>query len=123
MFEKLTQFTNIFRHAQELGGKLEQITEQMKRERVTGSSGGGMVEVEMTGSGEIVKLKIDPVLVQRGELEMLEDLIPAAVNQAAARAKQSYANAMKQVAEGMNLPIPGLQEAIAKITGQVAAPE
>ncbi|HEY6565337.1 MAG TPA: YbaB/EbfC family nucleoid-associated protein [Pirellulaceae bacterium] len=117
MFEKLTQLTSVFRHAQEIGGKLEQLAEQMKRERVLGTAGGGMVEVEMTGTGEIVRMKIDPVLVQRGDVEMLEDLIPAAVNQAASKARQCYANAMKQLAEGMNLPIPGLQETLAKLMG------
>jgi DNA-binding YbaB/EbfC family protein len=98
-----------------MGGRFQEIQEQLKQQRVTGSSGGGMVEVEMTGTGEAIGLRIDPMLIERNELEMLQSLIPAAFNQASAKAKQCYAEAMKGMVGDLNLP--GLDDALARLTG------
>ena len=68
-----------------------------------------------SGAGEILSLQIEPSLVERGEREMLEDLIPAAVNQALTRGKELHAEAMKSVTSGLDLP--GLDDALAKFTG------
>ena len=105
----------LVRQAQQVTAKIQAINEQLKTRRVTGSAGGGMVEVEANGLGEVVQLKIDPALVERGEREMIEDLVPAAVNQAVAKSKQLYAESMKAAAE--DLEMPGLNEALAQLTG------
>jgi DNA-binding YbaB/EbfC family protein len=104
------------KQAQQMGGKMQDIQQKLKTQRVVGTAGGGMVEVEANGLGEIIQLKIDPALVEKGEREMIEDLVPAAVNQANARAKQLHSEAMQSLTEGMELP--GLNDALAKITGQ-----
>jgi DNA-binding YbaB/EbfC family protein len=94
---------------------MQEVNERLKSQRVTGLAGGGMIEVEMNGLGQVVRLKIDPTLVERQEREMIEDLVPAAVNDANQKAKQLYVEAMKSLTDGLELP--GLDTAIAKLTG------
>jgi len=103
------------KQAQQMGGKVQELQQRLKSERVVGTAGGGMVEVEANGLGEIIRLTIDPTLVENNEREMIEDLVPAAVNQANAKAKQLHADMMKSVTEGLDLP--GLDGALAKLTG------
>ena len=103
------------KQAQQMGGKMKGIQEQMKAERVTGSAGAGMVQAEVNGLGEMLRLTIDPALIERGDREMIEDLVPAAVNQAQEKARQLNSEAMQSLTEGMD--VPGLDEALAKITG------
>ena len=74
-----------------------------------------MVEAEANGAGEILRVSIEQELVERGDREMIEDLLPAAVNQALERARQLHAEAVKEMAGGLELP--GLGEALDQITG------
>jgi len=115
MFGGLGNLGSILKQAQEMGGKLQTINEQMKQQSVSGSAGGGMVEVTVNGLGEVLQLKIDPELVEKGEREMIEDLVPAAINQAQSRAKDIHAEAMKSLTAGLN--IPGLSDALSNFTG------
>jgi len=71
--------------------------------------------VEVNGVGEVLKCRIDPSLLQDSDRELLEDLLPAAVNDALAKSRQLHAEAMKSLAGGMNLP--GLDSALAELTG------
>ena len=116
MFKGLSNLGTLMRQAQQMGGRMQEITEQLRQKRVTGSAGGGMVQVEANGLGEVVRLTIEPQLVDSNEREMIEDLVPAAVNQALRNAKELHAEAMKSLTDGMELP--GLEDAIAKLTGQ-----
>jgi len=111
----LANIASVMRQAQQMGGKMQAIQEQLKTQRAVGNVGGGMVEVEVNGIGEVLRLTIDPALIERGEREMIEDLVPAAVNQAQTKAKQLHADAMKSLTDGLD--IPGLDEAMAKIAG------
>ncbi len=115
MFKNLANLGNLMRQAQEMGGKMQEANDKLKAQRVTASSGGGMVEVEMNGLGQMLKLKIEPELVEKNEREMLEDLIPAAVNDAIKKAKQLHVEEMKSLTEGID--IPGIDSAIEKFTG------
>ncbi|MFI4874192.1 MAG: YbaB/EbfC family nucleoid-associated protein [Blastopirellula sp. JB062] len=114
-FGNLGNIANMMRQAQEMGGKMQGLQEELRGKRVSGAAGGGMVEVEMTGTGEMISLRIDPDLVTRGEREMIEDLVPAAVNQAQAKAKQLHAEMMQSLTSGLN--VPGLDDALAQMTG------
>ena len=114
MFKQLGNMAGILRQAQEMGGKLQELQEHLKGQRVVGNAGGGMVEVEMTGTGEVIRVKLDPGLIERHEIEMLESLLPAAINHAQTKARQCHAEAMKELTGGLNLP--GLDEALAKFT-------
>ncbi len=115
VFKGLANLGNIMRQAQQMGGRMQEITQQLKAKKVTGSAGGGMVEVEANGLGEILRVHIDPMLIERQEREMIEDLIPAAVNQAITKAKELHAEQLQSLTSGMELP--GIQDALAQLTG------
>ena len=118
MFKGLGNLANLgslLKQAQQLGGKLAQVTEDLKLRRVEGSSGGGLVTVEANGAGEVLRCRIDPSLVGSGDRELIEDLLPAAINQALAKSKQLHAEAMQSMTEGMD--IPGLGSMLAQLSG------
>jgi len=113
MFKGIGNLASLMRQAQQMGGKMQEVTEQLKAKRVTGTAGGGMVEVEVNGLGEMLKVHIDPAVAN--DREMIEDLIPAAANQAGAKAKELHVELMQSVTGDLNLP--GLDEALAQFTG------
>ena len=114
MFKGLGNLGSLMKQAQQMGTKMQEINEELKSQRVTGSAGAGMVEVEADGTGDIMRVKIDRQLMEGGNAEMIEDLLPAAINQAVQKAKQLHAQALQNMTGGMNLP--GLDEAISNIT-------
>ena len=105
----------MMKQAQQMGAMMQAVTDRLKTERAIGSAGGGMVEAEVNGIGEVLRVTVEPSLVERGEREMIEDLIPAAINQALTKAKQLHADAVKEMAGGLD--VPGLAEAIGKVAG------
>ncbi len=123
MFSSLGNIFSAVRKAQEMGGKMQEFNDQLRRQRITGTAGGGLVTVEANGLGEILTLKIDPMLMERHDREMIEDLVPAAVNQAKEKAQQLHAAAMKEVVSDMNMP--GLEDAISRFStgGPPEAPD
>jgi nucleoid-associated protein EbfC len=104
MFKGLGNLTSLVKQAQEMGGKLQSINEELKKRRVVGRSGADLVEVEANGVGQILRVTIDPGLIERRDREMLEDLLPAAINQALAKAKEAHAEALRDLTGGMNMP-------------------
>jgi DNA-binding YbaB/EbfC family protein len=84
----------------------EQMQKRMAETRVEATSGGGMVTVVVNGAKQVLSIKIDPDVVSKDEVEMLQDLIVAAVNDATRRVDEQLGHSMK----GMlgNLGIPGL---------------
>ncbi len=121
MFKGLGNITNLLKQAQEMGGKMQAANTELRGRRVVGAAGGGMVEVEANGLGEVLNVRIDEQLVAQGDREMLEDLLPAAINQALAKAKEMHVEAMKSMTGDMNLP--GLDAALAQFTGTQPGPE
>jgi len=101
------------KQAQEMGGKMQAIQDELKAKRVTGSAGGGLVEVDANGLGEVLVVRIDPSLVEKNEREMIEDLLPAAVNAAQAKAKQMHSEALQGLAGG--LPISGFADILSQL--------
>jgi DNA-binding YbaB/EbfC family protein len=112
MFKELGNMASMIRQAQQMGGKMEEISAQLKSRRVSGAAGGGMVEVEANGLGEVLKVRIEPTLTDR---EMLEDLLPAAINQASAKAKTLHMEMMQSLTGGMDLP--GLDDMMSQLSG------
>ncbi len=88
--------TQVFQQAQELGGKLKQVQEELRHRTAQSTVGGGMVEVTVNGRMEVVSVRIDPQAVDPRDVEMLQDLIVAAVTQAMARAQEMAQEAMQQ---------------------------
>ena len=115
MFKGLGNLASIMRQASQINEKMQAMNDQLKSLRATGNAGGGMVEAEVNGLGEVLRLTIDPLLVERGQREMIEDLVPAAVNAAVLKAKQLHVEAMKSMTEDLDLP--GLDEALGRIGG------
>jgi len=99
----------LFKQVQEFSSQMSSMTDALRQQRTSGSSGGGMVEVEINGALEVLRCKIDPKL--ENDHELLEDLLVAAVNQAIAKAKQIHFDMLKQKTGG----IPLVQEAFAKL--------
>jgi nucleoid-associated protein EbfC len=115
MFKGLSGLGNLLKQAQQLGGRMQQLNDDLKNRRATGNAGGAMVEVEVNGLLEVLHTRINPQLIQEGDRELIEDLVTAAVNQAILKAKQLHADAMKELTGGLELP--GLDEALAKLGG------
>ncbi len=104
MAKLLTQF-------QKMQGDMKKIQKEIAKEKVTGSSGGGMVEVTINGKLEVVDIKIEKKLLEEKDKEMLEDLVLAAVNKALLKAQQLAKERMGRLAGGLNIPgidIPGM---------------
>ena len=119
MFEALGNLGNIgnlVRQAKEMGGRMQEMNAQLKAKRVTGTAGGGMVQVEANGLGEVLRMEIDPQLIERQERDMIEDLVPAAVNQALRNAREAHAELMKSMTDGLNVPGVDIDQMLAKLT-------
>ncbi len=104
MFKGLGNIASLMRNATEISGKLGEVSEQLKQERAVGQAGGGMVEVEVNGLGQVVRVTIESSLIEGNERDMIQDLLPAAFNQAASSAKQMHVDAMKELTGGISLP-------------------
>ncbi len=78
--------------------------------RVTGTAAGGMVEAEVDGLGQLLRVSIDPALIERKDRELIEDLVPGAVNAAIAKSKELHAEALRGLTGGID--IPGIKEAL-----------
>jgi nucleoid-associated protein EbfC len=115
MFKGISNLGALLKQAQQIGGQMGKLTEDLKNRRVVGAAGGGMVEIEVNGVMEVLGCKIDPTVLSGGDKEFLEDLIVAAVNQAIAKGKQLHADAMRDLTGG--LQVPGLDAAMEKFMG------
>ena len=90
--------------SQQVQTKLSQLQTELGQRTVTCSSGGGMVTATADGRGKIRSLKIDPTVANGGDVEMLEDLVLAAVSEAQNRAQQLYEDEMRKLSGGFSLP-------------------
>lgn len=95
---------------QQMQSQMSQIQENLDKREISASSGGGMVTVTVDGKGEIRRIRIDPTVVDPADVEMLEDLVLAAVSEAQGKARGSYEEEMRKLAGGLPFPlkIPGL---------------
>jgi hypothetical protein len=97
----------MMKQAQKLQAKMGELQEQLAGAELTGTSGGGMVQVTMTGKGDVRRVKIDPSLLDPAEVEVLEDLLVAACNDTKAKIEAHVAERMAELTGGLKLP-PGL---------------
>ncbi|MCE5303212.1 MAG: YbaB/EbfC family nucleoid-associated protein [Planctomycetaceae bacterium] len=117
MFDGLKNLGALLKQAQQLGGQMGKVSEEMRRRRVVGTAGGGMVELEVNGMMEALRCQIDPKLLNPNDRELLEDMVVAAVNQALTKGKQMHADAIRDMTGGLPLP-GGLQDMLAKFAGE-----
>ena len=98
----------MMKQVQEMQAKMSQMQERLGDTEVMGQSGGGMVQATMNGKGELRKIKIDPKLADPNDIEMLEDLIVAACNDAKAKTDEQIAGETQKMMGGIKLP-PGVK--------------
>lgn len=98
----------MMKKAKEMQAKMQAMQEEMVNIQETGTSGGGLVNVTLTGQGTIQAIKIDPSLVKPEEVEILEDLIMAAHNEAKAKIENTMAEKTKAITAGLPIP-PGFK--------------
>lgn len=104
---KLGNIQNMLKQAQQIKKQVEDIQSQAGEKTVEASSGGGMVTAISKAKGEIISIKIDPELLKDPDIEMLQDLITAAVNESLSRGRELMKEEVNKVAGNFGLP-PGL---------------
>ena len=104
----MTNLGQMMKQAQEMQTKMSEMQEKLSELEVTGSAGGGMVDVTLNGKNEARRVKIDPDLAGPENLEILEDLIVAAVNDARVKVEKQVTEKMSDLTGGLQLP-PGFK--------------
>lgn len=97
----------MMKQMQKLQAKMAKLQEELAQRTVEASAGGGAVTVKVNGENEVIEVKIDPGVVDPDDVEMLEDLVLAATNEALRLAREMVAEEMGKLTGGLNLP-PGL---------------
>jgi DNA-binding YbaB/EbfC family protein len=92
------------KEAQKMQEKMAKVQEGLASKKVEATSGGGMVKVEMNGAQELLSIKIDKEVVNPNDIEMLETLIQAAVNEATRKSREMVQEELSQVTGGLNIP-------------------
>ena len=100
----MPDFMKILAQAQEMQGRFKQVQDEFQQMTVTGSAGGGMVVADVTGTGQLKKIKLDPSVVNPADIEMLEDLVTVAVSDAQQKAQAAAQEQMGKVTGGLSLP-------------------
>ena len=107
--KNLPNMGNLMKQAQQFQSKMAKLQEELGEKTIDASAGGGMVTVVVNGRQEVESIQIDPEVVDAEDVEMLQDLILAAVNDGLTRAKNMVNEEMGKLTKGLNLPnIPGL---------------
>ena len=100
---------NLMKQAQKMQSQMAKLQEELGDRTMEASAGGGMVTVVVNGRQELLSITIDPEVIDPDDVEMLQDLIMAAVNDGMSKAKNMVAEEMGQLTQGLGLPnIPGL---------------
>ena len=95
---------NIMQQAKSMQEKMAKIQEDLSKKTLTGSAGGGMVEVTVNGQGEILGINIEDIVLDSSDKTMLQDLIVAATNDAMRRAKELSQQELGALTGGLNIP-------------------
>lgn len=101
-------FALMMKQAQQMQGKMQELQTRLASVDCEGAAGSGAVKIVMTGKGLAKSLKIDPELVKAGDVEMLEDLVVAAINDAVAKKEALTQSETEKLMGGLKLP-PGMQ--------------
>lgn len=100
----MADFSQLLQLGQQMQGRLSQMQTELAQRTVTGSAGGGMVKATADGRGQIRAITIDPAVTADGDLEMLEDLVLAAVTDAQRKAEELYRSELSKLTGGLSLP-------------------
>jgi len=106
--DKPFDLSGLFRQAQQLQEKLTSVQQELAGRTVEASAGGGMVTAVVNGKLEVVQVRIDPSLLDGRDLEMLQDLVVAAVNEGIRSAQKMTADEMGKLTGGLGIKLPGM---------------
>ncbi len=104
----MTDIQQLMQMGQQLQARMAQLQEELSAREISASAGGGMVTVTVDGKGTVTRIVIDPTVVDPRDVEMLEDLVLAAVSEAQGKAQGQYEEDMRKAAGGMPIQLPGL---------------
>lgn len=98
---------SFMKQAQKIQAQIAKVQEELAQKTIEASAGGGMVTVVVNGKQEIVSIKFEPEVVDSNDVEMLQDLVVASVNEALRKSQEMVSEEMSKITGGLNLP-PGL---------------
>jgi DNA-binding YbaB/EbfC family protein len=101
-------FGNIMKEAQKLQAQMAAMQEEVGKKKVEATAGGGMVTVEANGKQELTAVKIDPEVVNKEEIQMLEDLVLAAANEALRKSRELVQQELGKLTGGLKIPGLGM---------------
>ncbi len=101
-------FGNIMKEAQKLQAQMAALQEEVGKRKVDATAGGGMVTVEANGKQEITAVKIDPEVVSKDDVQMLEDLVLAACNEALRKSRELVQQELGKLTGGLKIPGLGM---------------
>ena len=104
----MTDIQQLMQMGQQLQTRMAQLQEELAAREISASSGGGMVTAMVDGKGTVTRIVIDPTVVDPRDVEMLEDLVLAAITEAQGKAQGQYQEDMRKAAGGMPIQLPGL---------------
>ncbi len=100
----MTNMRNLLKQAQQMQEKMQEMQERLREETVEATSGGGKVKAAVNGRSELLSLKLDPEVVDPDDIEMLEDLILGAINEANRMARERMEEEMSRLTGGPGMP-------------------
>ena len=104
----MTDIQQLMQMGQQLQTRMAELQEERSAREISASAGGGMVTATVDGKGSVTRIVIDPTVVDARDVEMLEDLVLAAVSEAQGKAQGLYEEDMRKAAGGMPIQLPGL---------------
>jgi DNA-binding YbaB/EbfC family protein len=113
MFKNLNGFAQLLKSASSMGERVKEMKESLGREVVTGAAGADLVQVEVSGLGEVRKLRLAPELLEKNDVELIEELVPAALNEALTKVRKLHVDKMREATGGLELP--GLEDALSSL--------
>lgn len=100
----MANMNQLMKQAQQMQQKISVLQKELDARELETSAGGGMVKIKINGKQEILEIKINPECVDPSDVEMLEELVKAGVNQAVKEAQEMVSTAMNKITGGMNIP-------------------
>lgn len=104
MFGKMGNMGNMMKQVQKMQADMAKLQEELKERTVEATAGGGAIRVVANGAKEIKEIKINPDVVDPADVEMLEDLMLACVNESLRKAEEMVAKEMGKITGGLNIP-------------------
>ena len=100
----LSKMGGMLKQAMEMKNRIEELKEKLADEEIEASAGGGMVNVVVNGRMDLLSIKIDPEVVDKDDVEMLETMVKAAVNEGMEQARQMVKDRMAEISGGLDIP-------------------